>query len=296
MLTNTFDPRMNELISPDAHLEPISVGHKATEGIAWHDKGNYLIFSDMGVGKIYKWNPENYETSVIKYPSNISNGNFIDPQGRIVTCEHATSCVTRMESDGRYMTVLASHYNGRQLNSPNDIIIDSKGRFWFTDPMYGRTSPVAGIERKSELGFQGVYCLDTNGTLILAAKDFEQPNGLCLELDEKTILINDTPRKHIRRFNIEEDCTLSGGEVVCDVSGPGVGLPDGLKIDAYNNIYCTGPGGVHVFTKSGQKLGVIILPEKCRNFCFGGEDLSEMYFACDAIYRVKTNTHGVRYF
>ncbi len=148
------DSRFFDLIDTEAVLEAVSVGHKVTEGIIWWPQENCLIWSDMGVGKVYKWNPETFETSVIKFPSNINNGNFIDPEGRIVSCEHATSSITRMEPDGRYMKTLASHYNGKQLNSPNDVIVDSKGRIWFTDPTYGRTSPVAGIKREQELDFR----------------------------------------------------------------------------------------------------------------------------------------------
>ena len=120
--------------------------------------------------------------------------NFIDREGRIVTCEHATSSITRMEPDGRYMSTLGqADYDGKQLNSPNDVIVDSRGRIWFTDPLYGRTSKVAGIAREPEMGFQGVYCILENGELVLSRKDFEQPNGLCMEIGEKTMLVNDTP-------------------------------------------------------------------------------------------------------
>ena len=294
MLITSFDSRMNDLFDPAEKLEAISVGHQVTEGIIWHPQRKRLIFSDMGVGKVYEWNPETFETKVIKAPSNISNGNFIDNEGRIVTCEHATSSITRMEHDPRLVKTLASHYQGKELNSPNDVIVDSKGNIWFSDPMYGRTSPRAGIKRESELGFQGIYCLRTDGTLILACKDFENPNGLCMEPGEKTMLVNDTPRKHIRRFKVEDDCTLSGGEVICTVKGEGLGSPDGLKIDDRNNIYCTGPGGVHVFDKDGKQLGIIDMPGWCRNFCFGGEDMSEMFFATETIYRLKTKTRGAK--
>ena len=164
------DPKFHELIDTEAVLEPVSVGHRVTEGIIWWPQNNCLIFSDMAAGKVFKWDPETFETTVIKFPSNISNGNFIDTEGRVVTCEHATSSITRMEPDGRYMKTLASYYDGKQLNSPNDVIVDSQGRIWFTDPMYGRTSPVAGIKRDGEMGFQGVYCIKEDGTLVLARK------------------------------------------------------------------------------------------------------------------------------
>lgn len=292
MLFEVIDSRFNDLIDTEAVLEPVSVGHKVTEGIIWWLQQDCLIFSDMGVGKVYKWDPQTFETTVIKFPSNISNGNFIDTEGRIVTCEHATSSMTRMEPDGRYMKTLASHYDGKQLNSPNDVIVDSKGRIWFTDPIYGRTSKVAGIMREPEMGFQGVYCIDENGELILARKDFEQPNGLCMEIGEETILVNDTPRQEIRRFRVEDDCTLSGGEVVCKVDG----RPDGTKIDKEGNIFTTASGDMQVFDKDGVLLGNIHVPGTCRNFCFGGEDRSYLYFACETIYRLKIKTQGAEFF
>ena len=180
----------------------------------------------------------------------ISNGNFIDTEGRVVTCEHATSSITRMEPDGRYMKTLASHYDGKQLNSPNDVIVDSQGRIWFTDPMYGRTSPVAGIKRDGEMGFQGVYCIKEDGNACTCEKDFEQPNGLCMEIGEKTMLVNDTPRQEIRRFKVEDDCTLSGGEVICG----GRRTPDGTKIDKDGNIFTTATGDVTFSIKTEKNL------------------------------------------
>lgn len=292
MIFEVKNPKFNDLIDTEAIFEPISIGHKVTEGIMWWHQQRCLIFSDMGVGKVYKWNPETFETTAIKYPSNISNGNFIDPEGRIITCEHATSTVTRMEPDGRYMKTLASHYDGKELNSPNDIIADSRGRIWFTDPVYGRTSPVAGLLRETEMGFQGVYCINEDGKLILARSDFEQPNGLCMEIGEKTMLVNDTPRQEIRRFKVEDDCTLSGGEVICKVDG----RPDGTKIDKDGNIYTTASGDLQVFDKNGMLLGNIRVPGTCRNFCFGGDDLSYLYFACETIYRMRIKTQGAEFF
>lgn len=292
MLFEVIDPKFEELVDTSVVLEPISVGHKVTEGIIWWPQQNCLIFSDMGAGKVYKWDPKTYETTAIKYPSNISNGNFIDLEGRIVTCEHATSSITRMEPDGRYMKTLATHYGGKQLNSPNDIIVDSRGRIWFTDPLYGRTSPVAGIKRDPEMGFQGVYCLKENGELILSRSDFENPNGLCMEIGEKTMLVNDTPKQEIRRFTVEEDGTLSGGEVVCHVDG----RPDGTKIDKDGNIWTTSSGNMQVYDKDGKLLGNINVPGQCRNFCFGGENNDELYFACETIYRIKLKTQGAEFF
>jgi gluconolactonase len=296
MLFDIQKTELNAIIRSGAELEPISTGHKLTEGIMWHHKDNYLIFSCMAQGKVFKWT-EAEGTTVIKTPSNITNGNFIDPQGLIVSCEHATSRITRMEADGRWIRVLASHYEGKELNSPNDIIVDSKNRIWFTDPMYGRNSPAVGIAREPQLDFKGVFRLDPDGTVTAVAKDFDQPNGLCMEPGEQTLLVNDTPRMHIRRFKVAADGSLSGGDVVATLSGKGTARPDGLKVDEQGRIYCTGPDGIHILTPGGEQLGFLRTPEQCRNFCFGGPDRSELYLATSTtIFRLKTNTRGVKYF
>jgi gluconolactonase len=296
MLFDVQKTELNAIILPGAELEPISTGHKLTEGIVWHHKDDYLIFSCMAQGKVFKWT-EAEGTSVIKTPSNITNGNFIDAQGLIVSCEHATSRITRIEPDGRWIRVLASHYEGKELNSPNDIIVDSKNRIWFTDPLYGRTSPAVGIAREPELDFRGVFRIDPDGKLTAVATDFDQPNGLCMEPGEQTLLVNDSPRMHIRRFKVAADGSLSGGEVLATLSGTGTPRPDGLKVDEAGRIYCTGPDGVHILTPAGEQLGVLHTPEQCRNFCFGGADRSELYLATSTtIFRLRTNTRGVNYF
>jgi gluconolactonase len=295
----TFDVRdkaFNDIFDTGAALEPIVNGLKITEGIIWHHRDHYLIWSDMGTGIVYRWS-EADGTGIIKKPSNITNGNFVDRQGRIVSCEHATSCVSRIEPDGRYIKVLATHYKGKELNSPNDIIVDSKDRIWFSDPTYGRISPTVGVARECQLGYQGVYRLDPDGTLTLVADDYVQPNGLCFMPGEQTLLINDTGKKHIRTYAVKADGTLSGGEILAVISGEGPGNPDGMKVDEKGRIYCNGPGGVHVLTPDGKMLGVVRTPEPARNFCFGGKDNSDFFIAASSlIIRVRTKTRGVKFF
>ena len=286
---NAYDPKFHDLIDTEAEFESISTGHSVTEGIIWWPHKNCLVFSDMAAGKVYSWDPETFETKIIKQPSNITNGNTIDRDGNLVSVEHATNRVVRWEADGRWIRTLADNYMGSALNSPNDIIVDQKGRIWFTDPTYGHISAVAGIARPCELDFQGVYCIDTDGKLILANKDFTQPNGLCMEIGQKTMLVNDTGRNNIRRYQIEADCTLSGGEQVCEII-----TPDGTKIDKDGNIYTTynTGAGITIFDPTGKKLGEINVPGNCRNFCFGGPNLDYLYFACNTIYRLKIKTQG----
>jgi gluconolactonase len=287
------DERLADVIDPEAVIEPIMTGLTITEGIVWHPRDNYLVFSDLGTGVIYRWT-EADGPSVIRKPSNIANGNYIDRQGRIVTCEHTTSSVSRIDPSGRWIDVLASHYNGRQFNSPNDIIVDSRDRIWFTDPDYGRASPRVGVLREPELDFHGVFRFDPDGSVVLIADDFAQPNGLCLTPDERELLVNDTTRGHIRRFRVTDEGRVSGGEVLATITGEGVGKPDGMKVDVDGRIYVTGPGGVHVFTPHGEPLGVIWTPDLTRNLCFGGPDYRTLYLAVDrGIYRVPMRVAGV---
>ncbi len=284
---------LSDIIAPDARLETIATGLTITEGTVWHPRDNYLVFSDLGTGKVYRWS-EADGLSILRTPSNITNGNTIDRQGRIISCEHATNCVSRFEADPRHVKVLASTYQGVAFNSPNDVIVDSQDRIWFTDPDYGRTSPRVGIIRPLDLPYKGVFRLDPDGSITLVASDFIQPNGLCLTPDERHLLVNDTTRSHVRRFTVKADGSLEDGEVLATITGDGVGKPDGMKVDTAGRIYTTGPGGIHVLTPEGGFIGVIKTPANTRNFCFGNADYRTMYFAMDeAIARVQLRVTGV---
>jgi gluconolactonase len=293
MLYDVRDPSFLNLVQKDAELEPIVTGLGITEGTIWHQAGNFLVFSDLVAGIVYRWS-ETEGHSVLRRPSNITNGNFIDRQGRVLSCEHASNCVSRLESDGRRVTPLVDSYRGRALNSPNDIVVDSRDRIWFTDPTYGRTSPRVGILREQELPFQGVYRLDPDGTLTLVADDYLQPNGLCFSPDERMLFVNDTDRRHIRRYAVNPDGSLSGGKVLAELVGDEPGKPDGMKVDRAGNIYCTGPGGVHVLDETGRLLGVIRMPETTRNFCFGGRDGRDLFLAASTtIFRLRMRMAGI---
>jgi gluconolactonase len=229
-------------------------------------------------------------------PSRKANGNTLDRQGRLVTCEHATSSVTRLEADGS-TTIIATHYQGSELNSPNDIVVATGGAIYFTDPTFGRME-YYGVPRAQQLSFQGVYRVDPDGSrLTLLASDFGQPNGLCFSLDESRLFVNDTERRHIRVFNVTPKGELTGGAVWAETIGEGEGAPDGMKIDSVGNVYCCGPGGIHVFDPSGNSLGVISTPEPCANFTFGDEDLKSLYItASSALHRRRVRVPGLRLF
>lgn len=292
MTIEVRDERLGAIIYIDAAVEQIATGFAFTEGPIWHHSEQHLTFSDMPGDHMRRWTPDGRVTT-FRHPSNKANGNAYDRSGRIVTCEHATSRVTRTEVDGS-ITVLASHYDARELNSPNDIVVKSDGAIYFTDPTYGRLE-YFGVPRETELDFQGVYRIDpVDGNLALLANDFGQPNGLCFTPDEKRMFVNDTERGHIRAFDISSDGTLSGGELWTDVVGEGDGAPDGLKVDAQGHVYCCGPGGIHVFSSDAVCLGVIGVPEVAANFCWGGSDMQSLFItASSSLYRIETRVPGL---
>lgn len=288
------DPAFTTVVGETAEVGRLATGFEFTEGPVWHPYEKHLIFSDMPGDHMRRWTPDGQVTTFRK-PSNMANGNTYDTEGRLLTCEHSTSRVTRTEKDGQ-ISVLAERYQGNQLNSPNDIIVASDGRIYFTDPSFGRMH-YYGVERDCELDFKGVYRVDPDGAnLTLLAKDFGQPNGLCFSRDESRLLVNDTERGHIRVFDVTPS-GISGGAVWTEVTGEGEGATDGLKIDSQGNVYCCGPGGLHVFAPDATCLGVIRVPEVVANFTWGGNDLKSIFLtATTSLYRVTTATPGVPLF
>jgi gluconolactonase len=286
------DERFIAVVGDNVEVEQLATGFDFTEGPIWHHREKHLIFSDMPGNHMRRWTAEG-GIETFRQPSDMANGNAYDRTGRMVTCEHATSRVTRTEADGS-ITVLASHYDGKELNSPNDVVVKSDGGIYFSDPVFGRFE-YYGVPREQDLDFQGVYRVNEDGSeLILLADDFEQPNGLCFTKDESRCFVNDTPRGHIRVFDVNDDGTLMGGEVWAEVTGEGAGAPDGLKVDANDNVYCCGPGGVHVFATDRTCLGVIQVPEVTANFAWGGADMCDLFMtASTSLYRCRTKTPGL---
>jgi gluconolactonase len=279
----------------DAALETVASGYGFLEGPVWHPYEKWLVFSDIPNNRMHRRDAAG-RIECVREPTRMANGNTLDRAGRLLSCEHAASRVTRAEVDGA-TTVLASHYQGRELNSPNDIVVATGGAVYFTDSTYGRMA-YYGVPRTPELSFQGVYRIDADGDrLTLLADDFAQPNGLCFSLDESRLFVNDTERQHIRVFNVTASGDLSGGAVWAMTRGEGAGAPDGMKIDSCGNLYCCGPGGVHVFDPSGDLLGVIATPEMSANFAFGDEDLRSLYItASTSLYRLRVRVPGLRVF
>jgi Gluconolactonase len=284
------DAGMEGIVSADAQVAQLATGFLFTEGALWHPMDQFLLFSDMPGNVIRRWDEKN-GVRVFRQPSQMSNGLTYDRQGRLVACHHATSSITRTEADGT-ITTLATHYQGRELNSPNDIIVKSDGSIYFSDPSFGRME-FYGVPREQDLDFRGVFRLSPDGKLTLLADDFDQPNGLCFSLDEQLLYINDTARGHIRVFDVMLDGTIGNGRLFASTTGEEAGAPDGMKIDSQGNLYSCGPGGVHVFSAGGQSLGVIRIPEVCANFTWGGPTLRTLFVtASTSLYAVEVHVPG----
>ncbi len=285
------DERFRQVVGYDAPVEEVASGFDFTEGAVWHHGEGRLIFSDMPGNVMRTWTAAD-GIQVFRQPSNMANGNTYDRQGRLITCEHATSRVTRTERDGS-IAVLASHYGGKELNSPNDVTVKSDGSIYFSDPSFGRME-YYGVARDAELDFRGVYRLDPESEVLrLLVDDFDQPNGLTFSLDERQLFINDTMRAHIRVFDVDDDAGLSTGRVWAELTGDREGLADGMKIDTEGNLYTAGPGGVQVFAPDATCLGVIHVPQGVANFTWGDADLRSLFInAGTSLYRTRVNVPG----
>jgi len=285
------DKRFESVVGGSVDFERLATGCIFTEGPLWHRREKYLLFSDMPGDHLRRWSEKDGVTTFRK-PCNKSNGLAWDLQGQLLACEHASSHLTRTEPDGR-ITVLASHHEGKELNSPNDLAVKSDGAIYFSDPSYGRMEHF-GRPREPQLAFRGVYRLSPDGkTLALLASDFGQPNGVCFSRDERTLFVNDTEKQHIRAFDVQADGSVANSRVWAKTVGEGAGAPDGMKIDSAGNLYSCGPGGIHVFAPDATCLGVIQVPEYTSNFCWGDDDLKSLFItASTSVYRIRIATPG----
>ncbi len=298
------DPALDALISPDAKIEKLAGGFFFTEGPVWVRDGSYLLFSDPNNNTIYRWSEEDgvsvYRThsgysglDIGEYAQPGSNGLTLDAQGRLTINEHGNRRVTRLEKNGQ-LTVLADRYQGKRLNSPNDLVYRSDGALYFTDPPFGL--PKFFDDPRKELPFSGVYCL-INGELKLVSKDLSGPNGLAFSPDEKYLYVDnwDEKRKVILRYAVHPDGTLTDGQVFFDATNePGEDAWDGLKIDVRGNLYLSGPSGLWIISPEGKHLGTVVGPEHPHNLAWGGEDHKTLYLAAQTgLYRLSVNLPGV---
>lgn len=300
MAIKVLDPAMNKIVAPDATVERLATGFMFTEGPIWMPDGS-LHFSDMPADVRRRWHPDN-GASVIRRPANKCNGMTRDAAGNLYVCEHVTSRVVMEAPDGS-TKVVASHYQGKELNSPNDVIVASDGSIIFTDPEWGRTIGAVGLERPRELPITGIYRSKGPGSeLQLLVGDFVGPNGLCLSPDEKRLYVNDTMKAHVRVFDVGKDFKLTNDRVFADKigtpmgdAGSEAGVVDGMKVDSEGNVYVTGPHGVWVYDPNGRQLGLIEVPEVVANLNWGGSGWNELYLtASGSLYRIVLKASGNR--
>jgi len=295
-----LDPKFERLKIFSAGVERLATGMRWCEGPVWFGDGGYLVWSDIPNNKMMRWDEATGRVSVFRNPSNYSNGNCRDRQGRLVSCEHLTRRISRTEYDGTITTICDS-YNGKRLNSPNDVTTKSDGSIWFSDPPYGIGGNYIGSKQESELP-ANVYRVDANGQVSIVADDFNRPNGICFSPDESKVYITDSgarPNRIIRVFDVVDNGTkIANGRLFIDGQG---GNPDGMRCDVDGNLWISwGIGsaelnGVRVFTPEGQLVMRIRLPESSANLCFGGAKRNRLFVAAShSLYSLYVNTQGAR--
>jgi len=291
------DDRFAELVPSGARLLRLFSGLGWAEGPIWLPGRGVLVCSDIPGNRIVSWS-ERAGSGVFRSPSERANGNTLDPQGRLITCEHQTRRVTRTEHDGT-ITVLASHFDGKRLNSPNDVVVRSDGMIFFTDPHYGFRSNTYRIDGDRELDWQHLYRLNpATGAMSVVGGGFYMPNGLAFSCDETILAVADSgvnafPEDgphHVRQFHcgVEGNLNEIGPTIVVE---PGV--PDGLRVDEQNNYWISAADGVHCYTQAGQRLGKILVPEVVANLTFGAADGKTLYIAAtSSVYSIRLSVAG----
>jgi len=284
-----------DLIDQDQDFRQIGAGYGFTEGPAWNPVGNYLVFSDIPGDKRWRWS-EAKGMELDAWPTFKGNGMAYEADGSLLVCEQVSSTLVRFTPDG-HRDLVAFHYQGKYLNSPNDVIVRSDGAIYFTDPNYGRWDVPVGLHRRFELDFQGLFLVPPGGgdcVLVSAEKEFEQPNGLAFSPDESILYVND--RRDLKAYDVAPDGSLSNVRTVHDDMGspgtPGNGNPDGMEVDALGNIWCTARGGVWVIAPSGDLLGIIETPAVAGSLVWGGEDLRSLFVCTSTTMHVITTKVG----
>lgn len=296
-MTVTRTAELDSLIDPEAELRCIGTGYEFTEGPVWSTAERCLYFSDIPGDTRWRWTEER-GMEVDLRPTFKGNGMALDLQGNLLVCEQVSSCLVRFRHGRR--EVIAYHYGGKYLNSPNDVVVRAAdGSIYFTDPDYGRWNDWIGQERSRDLGFRGVYRLPHEGgepQLVVAEDEFDEPNGLCFSPDESLLYVNDSARCHVKVFEVAPDGTLRNGRVLRDGIGTGVpreGNVDGMECDELGNVWVTGPGGVWVLTPEGEHLGTVATPEVCGSLAWGGEDMRSLFLmTTTTVHVVRTKVRG----
>ncbi len=293
-----IDPVFRRFVLGNAPVKQLATGFDWVEGPVWFGDAGCLLFSDIPSNRIMRWTPDT-GISTYRTPSNYANGHTRDRQGRLVSCEHGARRVTRTEWDGS-ITVIADAFDGKRLNSPNDVVVKSDGTIWFTDPHYGIATDYEGYQSEQELSCN-VYKVDPDrGTIQAVVTDFAGPNGLAFSPDENRLYVADTgeifdaeAKRHIRMFDVAGDNTLSGGDVFHVISP---GAADGFRSDSDGNIWSSAADGVHCINPAGELIGKILVPELVSNLCFGGRAKHQLFItATTSIYSIILNRQGVQW-
>jgi gluconolactonase len=293
-----FDPRFRELFKPEAKLERLATGAIWSEGPVYFHEDESVIWSDIPNNRLLRWSP-NEGMSVWREPSNFENGHYRDLEGQLLSCEHGGRCISRTEPDGR-KTVLVDRYEGKRLNSPNDLVVKSDGTIWFTDPPYGIISDYEGYKAESELGDCYVFRLDPQSQeLSIVTDEIDHPNGLAFSPDEEVLYIADTSpdfdpkvNHHITAFDVVEGRELRNRRGFALISP---GMADGFRLDIHGNIFTSSQDSVQVYASDGSHLGKILVPEKVGNLTFGGPGHDRLFIsASSSLYSIDLNTRGVQ--
>jgi gluconolactonase len=294
-----LDPRFQRLTNSNAHVEKLFTGCIWAEGPAWFGAGRYVIWSDIPNNRMLRYDETDGSVSVFRQPSGNSNGNTVDRQGRLISCEHSGRRVSRTEFDGSIVTI-ADRWQGKRLNSPNDAVVRSDGSVWFTDPAYGIESDYEGDKSESEIGACHVYRIDPgSGAVEAVVTDMVRPNGLAFSLDERRLYIADTGRTHgaqnpahIRVFDVDEAGKVSAGRVFADATA---GLFDGFRLDSEGRIWTSAGDGIHCYDPDGTLIGKIKVPEVVANCVFGGVKRNVLYICgTTSLYAVRVMVNGAK--
>jgi len=271
-------------VSEGATVEKVAGGFQFTEGPIWYQER--LLFTDIPANTVYQWTPED-SSSVFLQPSGHANGLAVSPQGELLLAQHDGQ-VGRLAAE-RTVAPLVQSYQGKRLNSPNDLTVADDGTIYFTDPPYGVD------DENRELDFSGVYRLDPDGSLTLLTKEFPRPNGIVLSPDESTLYVNDTESDVIRAYDVTEAGGLANGRVFAEMEGDEPGNADGMKVDAEGNLYSTGPGGIWVYAPSSERLDHISVPAAPTNVAFGGPDHTTLFITAQSnVYRIPLSVAGAK--
>ncbi len=292
-----IDPRFNDLVKTTARVEKLYEGCRWAEGPAYFPAGRYLVWSDIPNDRMLRFDETTGTVGVFRHPAGYTNGNTVDREGRLVTCEHGNRRVTRTEHDGS-LTVLADRFEGRRLNSPNDVVVKSDGSVWFSDPAYGIESDYEGHKAESEIGACHLYRVDPqSGECRMAAGDFDRPNGLAFSPDEGRLYVSDTGSNTdpvIRAFDVSEGGRISGGEVFATCTA---GKFDGFRFDDAGRLWTSAGDGVHCYDSDGTLIGKVLVPEVVANIVFGGPKRNRLFMCgTTSLYAVLLAVNGARTF